>query len=144
MESESGWALTNNETPSQYTSVAHSGQRGILTGALAGTYVPGVRYSSARQTVTLPAGQPATLRVWYRPEYEPNPGNDRQYVAIIKTDGTFVPLLSTLQNARTWLFFESDISAYAGQTITIYLGTVNDGVGGVTRTYFDDVELCAP
>ncbi len=144
MENDSGWALTNNETPAQYTSVAHSGARGIRTGALTDTYVPGVRYSSARQTITLPAGQSATLRLWYRPEYDSNPGNDRQYIAIIEADGTFVPLLSTLQNARTWLFFEADLSAYAGQTITVYLGTVNDGVGGVSRTYFDDVEVCAP
>ncbi len=46
------------------------------------------------------------------------------------------------QNDASWdAWYEWELNAYAGMAIKVEIGTYNDGEGGVTRMYFDDVQL---
>ena len=70
--------------------------------------------------------------------------SDRQYVKILDSnDNTLQVLWNGQKNdAIPWnTYFEWEINSYVGQTIKILIGTHNDGVGGISRMYFDDVQL---
>ena len=70
--------------------------------------------------------------------------SDRQYVKILDSnDNTLQVLWNGQKNdAIPWnTYFEWEINSYVGQTIKFLIGTYNDGVGGVSRMYFDDVQL---
>ncbi|MGB2909291.1 MAG: hypothetical protein WBB55_01790 [Anaerolineales bacterium] len=70
--------------------------------------------------------------------------SDRQYVKILDSNDNLLQVLwNGLKNdAIPWdTYFEWEINSYVGQTIKIEVGTYNDGVGGVSRMYFDDVQL---
>jgi hypothetical protein len=84
-------------------------------------------------------------------------GSDGQYVLVVDPeDDPYDPdtgeLLETLlwmrSNNQQWGLYEFNLSKYASATqdvwIKIQAGTYNDGVGGVTAMYVDDVtlELC--
>jgi hypothetical protein len=51
----------------------------------------------------------------------------------------------TKTNEQAWTPATVDLSAYSG-TLTIRLGVYNDGKGGVTAMYLDDVSVqsCGP
>ena len=55
-------------------------------------------------------------------------------------------LLWQLDDNREWTYHEFDLSPWAGETIKLHFGVYNDGVGGVTGMYVDDVSLliCPP
>jgi YVTN family beta-propeller protein len=74
--------------------------------------------------------------------------------------GDFFYVIAILDNSSIdWLFTEQvndptwrkvapviDLSRYAGQHIRLQFGTFNDGAGGISRTYLDDVsvQICPP
>ena len=67
---------------------------------------------------------------------------DFQYIAVIDaaTNVISVTLMSSLSNAQAWTASGTlSFLAFAGKTIKLEFGTVNDGFGGVTSTFFDDV-----
>jgi len=70
--------------------------------------------------------------------------SDRQYVKILDSNDNLLQVLwnGHKNDASPWnTYFEWEINSYVGQTIKIEVGTYNDGVGGVSRMYFDDVQL---
>jgi len=78
---------------------------------------------------------------------------DVQYVLILDpgpnpvdpVDDTLIETLLWMRSdAQQWQMYNFDISKYAGTTIKVQIGTYNDGVGGVSAMYADDVslELC--
>jgi hypothetical protein len=78
---------------------------------------------------------------------------DVQYVLILDpgsnpvdpVDDTLIETLLWMRSdAQQWQMYNFDISKYAGTTIKVQIGTYNDGVGGVSAMYTDDVslELC--
>ena len=70
--------------------------------------------------------------------------SDRQYVKILDSNNNTLQVLWNGQknDAIPWnTYFEWEINSYVGQTIKFLIGTYNDGVGGVSRMYFDDVQL---
>jgi hypothetical protein len=70
--------------------------------------------------------------------------SDRQYVKILDTNNNTLQVLwnGHKNDAIPWnTYFEWEINSYVGKTIKIEIGTYNDGVGGVSRMYFDDVQL---
>jgi YVTN family beta-propeller protein len=71
---------------------------------------------------------------------------DRQYAFLRDEYGVWHLLLWTLSDARTWLSYEADLSAYMGQTVRLHFETYNDGVGGSTAMYLDDasIQVCTP
>jgi hypothetical protein len=46
-----------------------------------------------------------------------------------------------LVNVNSWLYNEFGMKKYAGRTLRIAFQTYNDGLGGVTQLYVDDVSL---
>ena len=146
--------------------VVRSGQRSGRSGIDQGRDV--YSYSSASQTVALPAGANITLTLWWYPVSAevnletpgdaPTPGaasqawekplaGDRQYVLILDSSGAILrTLLWTRSNARSWQRLDADLSEFAGRTVQVHFGAFNDGDGRSTAMYVDDASLiaCAP
>jgi hypothetical protein len=50
-------------------------------------------------------------------------------------------LFRELVDAQQWLSRTVDLSGYRGESFTLHFGVVNDGQGGHTGLYLDDVSL---
>ncbi|MFM8321406.1 MAG: hypothetical protein ACKOC5_10860, partial [Chloroflexota bacterium] len=71
---------------------------------------------------------------------------DAQYVRLLDSSNAVLATLTQFRsNNQYWSLHQFDLSAYKGQTIKIEVGVYNDGFGGVTALYADDVslQLCA-
>jgi hypothetical protein len=167
-EADSGWDLPQTPWPAGYSDrVAYAGRRSIRVGVDDG-HVVSPAYSSARQTVTIPADAiSATLSFYVYPisgeSVATGPGRvpgqemdagmpsplgvsagDAQYALIIpQTGSTLVPrtLFWGLSNAQAWQPYTFDLTSYAGQTFLLHLGVYNDGAGGQTGMYVDSASL---
>ncbi len=166
-ELNEGWALPVTPSTAGYsTAQAHSGARSIRLG-IVGTSNK-VSYSSARQRVTLPAtATSAQLSLWlyptsteaqqaaFSPEMTPvshdaamtaaaPAAGDAQFILVMDDSEKILKiLLWTLDNSRTWKPYTFDMRAYIGKSIWVHFGVYNDGVGGTTGMYVDDVSLTA-
>ena len=167
-ELDAGWVFPQTPRPAAYsTDRAHSGARSLRAGIVSGADV--YSYSSARQTLTLPAGiTQATLSFWWYPvsaatnqvEAQTAPSvalaqaaadgmlpddpqaADAQYVLVLDEHGNILrTLMWTLSDARQWRQASFDLSAYAGQTIQIHFGVYNNGDGHATAMYVDDASV---
>ncbi len=143
------------------TAQAHAGLQSMRTGIVVAsdnTY----SYSDARQMVSIPAGAAnAALRIWLyaqssesthaalsfptatgKPFGEQVLAGDVQYVLVLDRYQNWIDtLVWQRSNTKLWTFYEFDLRRYAGQTIYIQFGTYNDGAGGVTSMYVDDLTL---
>lgn len=163
-ETADAWELPITEKTAAYTTAAaHTGTRALRTGIF-GTEVNKYSYSSGRQTISIPAATTsATLRVWLYPVSEEAAvlakssevskevaenaasSSDAQYVLVLDANNNVLQtLLYMRSNGAQWSFYEFNLTKYAGKTIRIQVGTFNDGYGGRTGMYVDDVvlELC--
>jgi hypothetical protein len=137
-ESDRGWTL--NRLAVYQTDQVHSDARSARAGILPGE--PGVySYSSVSQTVSLPFGRSATLRLWMYPISENNDPGDLHYVWLWDQWGGSHPLELTTSDAREWRSGEYSLTDYLGQTVTILIGARNDGDDDTAAVYVDDVEL---
>jgi hypothetical protein len=132
MESNQGWLLDWGGVPAQYRADPRGTGQSLAIGLGSGQR-PGLRlWSSARQRLTLPAGQKFMLSLNYRPETDPRPGFDQQYVALLDS---YHRLLKTwpisLNQAGQWQNFKEDISMYAGQVGYVYVGCLRPIKEGV-------------
>jgi hypothetical protein len=67
---------------------------------------------------------------------------DVQYALILDQYGTWIDTAFwDHKNARSWQQYTFDLTGYKGDTIRIQFGTYNDGIGGVTVMYVDDVSV---
>jgi hypothetical protein len=102
--------------------------------------------SYAYQQVFVPANiKSATLRYYEYPlsSETNNRSSDAQYGYLKCVEsGEVLYFLSQLSDARTWRLHEFAIpSRNFNQTLRIYFGSTNDGRGGVTAMYVDNVSL---
>lgn len=69
------------------------------------------------------------------------PEEDWVYVYIFDDDGDFLakPLWQRATNDNTWMRYSFDLSDYMGQQIELLFGTYNDGLGGPSAMWIDDV-----
>ncbi|MBU0702375.1 MAG: N-acetylmuramoyl-L-alanine amidase, partial [Chloroflexi bacterium] len=131
-ENQDGWMLNQ---AAYDTAQAHAGTRSARVGVV----WPGqISYSSVAQTVELPEGS-ATLRLWTYPSG--SDPNDMHYLVLYDQLGQRHYLDSWLGSAPPWQERVYDLSAYLGQTVTIYVGTRNDGDENAATMYVDDVSL---
>jgi bacillopeptidase F (M6 metalloprotease family) len=123
-------------------------------------------YSSAWQRVAIPAdATSADLKFWlksvsssthqtekvpdyisYKSPYAPMT-TDVQYVLVFDQMGRQHQLVPFQRENNTfWQDYDFDLSEFKGQTIMLWFGVYNDGTGGVTGMYVDDVSLniCTP
>jgi hypothetical protein len=109
--------------------------------------------SFAAQTVTIPISvtlaqlnlrlYPATSETNVAPQNRSAASGDAQYVSITPsgTEAISSTLLWMLSNAQTWQRYSFDLAPYAGQTIRVRVGVLNDGQGGQTALYVDSASL---
>ncbi len=150
MEADLGWVLMSRDYPSGYsTMVAHSGSRSLRVG-IENWWDNTPSYSNAYQWVYIPTGlTSATLRLWYYAHS--GDWDDQQYIVLYRVlpDGTekaiepWVLRLAPAGNEQAWRYVEYDISAYGGQYLKLWVGCYNNGSGGITRLFIDDVSIQA-
>jgi N-acetylmuramoyl-L-alanine amidase len=140
-ESNGGWVF-NRATYNTNASYVHLGARSAQVGILPGEPGGGTTlYSSVRQQVAVTPGSSATLRLWVYPISENNDPGDLHYVWLSEQGEGYEPLDWTTSDARAWEQRAYDVSAYLGQTVTIYIGAKNDGDDDTAALYVDDVAL---
>lgn len=165
-EDNTGWQINNTVYPAGFvTFPVFSGARALRAGII---YPPDNRYSysSAQQTLFIPGGASALLSFQLfatttgaradkltPPAIVPTSPLDReqladdvQMVLLFDGSGQRHVLLFQRQWYSAWQRHSFDLSAFRGQTVTLYFGVFNNGTGGVTGMYVDDVvvEGCAP
>lgn len=168
-EGTGGWVMPATSYQAGYsTRNAFSGIYSMRTGIPLHTTRNIYSYSDAYQVVTIPSGAvSATLSMQLLPQSEeaiadlapqafepPAVGTvwgleplayDAQYVLILNPyTGAIRERLLWWQpphNRLTWTYRAFDLSRYAGQTIRIQYGSYNDGYGGRTVMWVDDVYL---
>ena len=162
-EASEAWSFPITPATADYsTAQAHTGTRAIRVG-IVGTANKRA-YSSARQRITLPVTvTDAMLTLWLYPtstevrqaafapevatgdvpETAPTAG-DAQFILIMDDNGAILEtLLWTLGGSETWTAYTFDLSAYIGQSFWLHFGVFNDGVGGTTGMFVDDVSVVA-
>jgi hypothetical protein len=67
---------------------------------------------------------------------------DHQYLDLLdKHNNLLENLWFGNLNTAAWTYYEFNLDEYIGQDVKIQVRTVNDGTGGVSAMYFDDVNL---
>ncbi|MFQ6100273.1 MAG: fibronectin type III domain-containing protein [Anaerolineae bacterium] len=137
-ESDGGWVL--NRLAAYDTVNVYYGARSVRVGIPPGESGDDA-YSSVAQAVALPGGSDATLRLWVYPIGEGDDVGDWHYVGLRDQSGVYHALDHWQSDARAWEQRQYDLSAYLGQTVTLYVGTRNDGDDDTAAMYVDDVVL---
>lgn len=83
-------------------------------------------YSSGIQEVVLPEDSTIHLSYWFYPICELNDPGDVHYVILQDEFGVDHWIWGDTADTRAWGWREHDVSAHAGKTMTLYLGTYND------------------
>jgi hypothetical protein len=102
-------------------------------------------YSSVRQQVTLPSGYSQLyLDYWTWTWAEGPAGSDHQEAVLLQPDPAIIKKVwRGLFNDRNWVEHSIPLIQYAGRTVVVYFNVVNDGAGGRSGMYLDDVHLWA-
>ena len=140
-ETNEAWDILQTDWPAIYSvSRAHSGRRSMRLGIDTGANL--FSYSSVQQTVEIPNGvTAATLSCYYWPVSTRADG-DRIYMIVLRASDKAV-LQSTFwtDQHQAWTYRTFDMRPFIGQRVIVRFGVKNDGLGGVTAVYVDDVEL---
>jgi hypothetical protein len=68
--------------------------------------------------------------------------NDVQYAIILDVnDNVLEFVMWKLSNEQYWVWHQFGLLRYAGRSIKVQFGTYNDGWGGISSMYVDDVDL---
>lgn len=164
-DGNNGWVILNTGYPAAYSNAQyHSPYRSMRSGIVNpvdNTY----SYSDFRQVVTIPSNanrvtlstwiypisgealilsQPDTITPTGRPFSETTLSNDLQYLLILDQYQNWIDtLIWQRSDSRVWTNMQFDLSDYAGWKIMLQWGTFNQGTGGITSMYVDDVTLQA-
>lgn len=147
------WVVGQDPVPPELSGVSIEGNRSMQLGnppVSGSTNV--VTYSSVRQLITLPANSSSAFISWrFQPhsqeglELTPHRWQDRQELILLE------PSLATKRilwrqrlNSGNWLLERLDLTPFAGQSFYVYFNVFNDGDGGRTWMYLDDIyiEFC--
>jgi hypothetical protein len=164
-ETYTDWEIPLTAYPAGYsTAQVHTGSQSMRTGILKSADNV-YSYSDFRQAVQVPSyATAATAHFWLyilsgeamnlsQPEAVQPTGKpfdqsvlsgDVQYVLVLDQNKNWIgTLVWQRSNSKVWTNMQFDLSAYAGKTIMLQWGTFNNGAGGVTAMYVDDVSLQA-
>ncbi|HUT20322.1 MAG TPA: N-acetylmuramoyl-L-alanine amidase [Anaerolineae bacterium] len=137
-EQEGGWVLHDTSYPARYVQEPrYAGARALQTGIEEGgrnTY----SYSSAEQTLVLPASGDIRLRYWYTSRVD---GTDFAYVFLRDSGQRWRLLMVNRVTTGGWTGASHDLNVYAGQAVTLRFGTFNDGQRGTSAMYVDEVRV---
>ena len=141
-EADGGWTFNRAVYT---TTIVHGGDRSALAGLPPGS-AGEAAYSSLAQTVALPSGTlatSATLALWLYPVGEGGDTDDYYYIGLRDAAGDYHSLAHWTGDTRRWERRGYDLTAYLGQTVTLYIGVWNDGDDDTAALYVDDVSLVA-
>jgi exo-1,4-beta-D-glucosaminidase len=100
------------------------------------------------QTVTVPSGCTAKLSYWLHidtTESTSSAADDKLTVQLLNSSGTVLTTLASFSNLNAASGYQqhtSDISAFAGQSVTMkFTGVETDGNGGTTSFVIDDTAI---
>ncbi|MCX7671836.1 MAG: hypothetical protein N2439_17425, partial [Anaerolineae bacterium] len=94
--------------------------------------------------LNLPVGARLTLQFWIWTWSETGAGADRQEAILLAADNSVLAVLwRVLSNEQSWRQVAVDLTPYGGRTVAIYFNVVNDGAGGRTAMFLDDVQVLA-
>ncbi|MFN8595273.1 MAG: hypothetical protein U0559_03700 [Anaerolineae bacterium] len=149
-EAGNGWELIGGAAAE--SNVIFSGQRALRLGLDHAANAP--IDSAAIQTVTIPVSATVAQLNFraYAVSSEPSTVSstrvttatgDAQYATVTISDSMPISqtLLSMLSNAQYWQRYSFDLTPYAGQTVVVRVGALNDGQGGQTALYVDNASL---
>ncbi|MGE5223061.1 MAG: hypothetical protein ACM3PY_11520 [Omnitrophica WOR_2 bacterium] len=160
-EDNTAWVIPDTEYNAAYsTAQAYTGSRSMRSG-ITSSANNRFSYSDFRQEVTIPSNATvAVVNFWLlskttESSSQPVPvlqqqsnirqaqlSSDLQYVLILDSNQIWIDTLVWQRiNRDTWSNYEFDLSDYAGDTIYLQFGVYNDGVGGITSMFVDDVSL---
>jgi hypothetical protein len=101
--------------------------------------------SAVRQRIQIPGDAiSALLTFWYYPVSEPNPSGDYWQVLLMEpgtTQGVANLGHQSAGNERGWFSLTLDLVYFRGRTLDLYFTMYNDGVGGRSSLYLDDLSL---
>lgn len=148
-ENNSSWYIPATAFSAGYSSfLQRTGLRSMRSGIyylVHNTY----SYSDFGQSVYLPGWADTATLTFY--EYSMSGDwwdpSDVQYLLVLDMWGNWIDtLLWQRENDAWWEPIVIDLSAYIGWTIKLQWGTYNNGYGGVSSMYVDDVSLrvCPP
>jgi hypothetical protein len=162
-DGNNGWQILDTNYWAGYSNAQyHSPFRSMRTGITdpsQNTY----SYSDFRQWVTIPSNtHHVTLSMWLYPtssesilgilsepvrtqHFGQEPlQSDVQYLLVLDQYQNWIGTLVWMRtNSNTWTYMTFDLSNYAGWTIALQWGSYNNGTGGITSMYVDDVSLQA-
>jgi peptidoglycan/xylan/chitin deacetylase (PgdA/CDA1 family) len=141
------WTAGGVKAPVASTT-AHTGAGSALLGVVSGNEPLGD--STLSQTITVPATGTSTLSFWYQPHTQDETCTgaacryDWMEAQVRNTSGTTLASLFKLCNdTGTWTQVTADLTAYKGQTITLWFNVHVDGSSPADNSwmYLDDVAL---
>jgi hypothetical protein len=144
-ESGFGWTIDPAPRPAgRTTAQGHAGAYSMrlgITDASSNVSSP----SAVRQRIQIaPDATQALLTFFYYPTSEPDPRNDYWEVLLLQP-GTNNIVTILWRNAagdeRRWLQMTFNLVGFAGGTYDLYFNMYNDGTGGASAMYLDDVSL---
>lgn len=142
-ETEAGWLLMSTGegyAPVYTVSRRLEGQRSLRLGS--DTASLGEGWSIAEQSLALPAGTTsATLSLGYFPLCAPGEGDAILVRIISSVDGSALFSDRWLSYASSWQSRSYGLLEWAGQSVRLQIAVYNDGLGGMTAAYVDDVQV---
>jgi cell division septation protein DedD len=136
----SGWTSVGGTTGApKITTAAHTGSYAAFMGTTKAPEVSG--FVGLEQSVTVPAA--GTLAFYVRGESDDTQTYAFEEVDLRNASGTVVDVCyKGLLDTTTWQAESCDVSAYAGQTLTLFLGISGNGYSSTyVDAWYDDVSL---
>jgi len=138
-ETDDAWQIPQTVYPAAYTTaLVNSGLRSIRLGLVGDVNI--YSYSSVQQAVEIPATiSEANLSFHYLPVMVPG---DLIYFCVLEGgDDSILQCTIWTELSPTWHEGLESLLAFAGSTVKVHFGVKNDGDGGMSAIYLDDVEL---
>lgn len=160
-ETDTGWRIPITEFSASYTTEKERQGAWSMRSGIPFIELNRYSYSDFYQIVSVPdEWDQALLRFWYYPrstealalsgvdqdyfdvDLAQYSNVDIQYLLILDRFGNWIDTqMLQLSNLKDWTAAEIDLSDYIGQTIRLQWGVYNNGYGGITTMWVDDVEL---
>ncbi|MXZ21823.1 MAG: hypothetical protein F4Y84_14680 [Caldilineaceae bacterium SB0665_bin_25] len=139
------WGLAGTALPPSYsTAKAYAGDRSLRLGIVDSANQDA--NDNLYQDIALPdSAQHFTLSFHFWASHEDAPGSDMQLLNIYEatTGVRLAQPWARLSNEQSWQFELIDLTHFRGRTLRIEFGVHNDGSGGRTALYLDEVSLLA-
>ena len=140
-ETNEAWQILQTAYPAGYsTAQAHTGVRSMRLGIPSGDNL--YSWSSCQQTIRMPSGlRQAELSFYYFPMMDA-PGGDWLYFCVLDASTeTTLQCDSWIAANGSWQQRTFSLLGYSGLAIKIHFTVKNDGGGGLSSVYLDDVNL---